>query len=142
MIVLFAVAGCKKPETPPIEGKWKLIEVLVHKNYYLLETINFSDNNIVYEFKSNNVLIVRGSIPDLPIFDDFQEGKHFYEYQHLGFCATPCDNLSIDNSGLWNEKSYCCQINLDNKTMTIGNDGIDIEGDYFSYYKTFIKLNN
>ena len=128
-----------------LEGtKWKLIKVSISKDYQQPEIFDYSEKNIIYEFQGNNKLLITGNVDDLFIFDDFQEGEHFYEYNELivsPYCS-PGPNLTIDNPEFGQmEGCYYCIVDLDNKTMRIsGNDNV-IEGVYHGCNRFFTKLN-
>ena len=120
----------ENPYSDDIVGKWKLVEVEISRatNYQpyerQLEIINYSNDNIIYEFQANNKLIVSGVIIDtLSLFECFKEGEHFYEYQKPNVCPTclPGKNLSIDKHELGKEKGrYFCMVPINKQTMTIG----------------------
>ena len=139
--VILLAAGCDKTDdtgntsgTNPIEepkpveesivGKWKLIEGSVSVNHSQPDITDYSKENIIFDFQENNRLVVTGRMPSvLDVFDDFQEGEHFYEYLNLEVCPTclPGANLFIDKPRLGQEDGrYYCLVDLDNKTMEIG----------------------
>jgi hypothetical protein len=146
-------ASCNK-DKKHIIGKWKLLEVSIYKNYEPFETIDYAGENIIYDFRSTNKLIVSGNVPDdLFVFDNFQPGKHHYKYKDLIACPTcdPGHNLSIDKPELGeSEGKYYCLIDLDNETMQIGGDkviggkinenGQRTGGDFYKWGKSFIKI--
>jgi len=151
------LTNCKKnnDDTGDIIGKWKLIEVSIYKNYQQYEITDYSKKNIVYDFQENNKLIVTGNIPNLFIFDDFQEGEHFYEYFIPIFHPNGLTgkNLTIDKPNLGDSKGhYYCSVSVNEKTikMGIGSDkviggvidetGLITGGDFFKWDKTFVKL--
>ena len=144
----------KNPYRDNIIGQWKLIEVSVCVNYSQPDTTDYSNENIIFDFQENNKLVVSGPIPDvLVIFDDFQEGDHFYEYRKFEPPPTdPAPNLSIDKPELGRaDRYYYCNALLGRDTMTIGifkgigwvydETGVVTTGDYYGWSKTFIKLN-
>ena len=134
----------KNTHAEDIIGKWKLVEVSINKNfdYENREIIDYSSNNIIYEFLSDNKLIITGSVPDsLSLFDDFKEGVHFYDYRKPDFTCAPAPNLSIAISDINRQgKHYCCDAPLDKQTMGIGNLGKTIEGNSYRWSKKFIKI--
>ena len=136
--VILLAAGCDKTDdtgntsgTNPIEepkpaeksiiGKWKLVGIVDTQTGKLTDS---SKENIIFDFQENSKLIVIGRMPSvLDVFDDFQEGEHFYEYLNLEVCPTclPGANLFIDKPQLGQEDGrYYCLVDLDNKTMEIG----------------------
>ena len=77
LLLIVNATGCSldREDEEPVSfiGKWKL-EFISGPN----ETIEYSRYNIVYEFKTHNVLMVSGKVDntDLSIH---KKGKHFYE---------------------------------------------------------------
>ena len=76
--------GCDKGNNPKNEndilyGKWQLktISPLNVPQGLDLMLVDFSPMNIIYEFKTNNVLTVSGNVKDID--GVFEKGKHFYE---------------------------------------------------------------
>ncbi|MDR1182543.1 MAG: hypothetical protein LBL13_11250 [Bacteroidales bacterium] len=145
-------ASCNK-DKKHIIGKWKLLEVSIYKNYKPFETIDYAGENIIYDFRSTNKLIVSGNVPDdLFVFDNFQPGQHHYKYKDMIDCPTcfPGTNLSIKQGLGKSEELYYCLIDLDNGTMQIGEDkviggkisenGGRTGGDFYTWGKSFIKI--
>lgn len=140
-------ASCNKDNEEDIVEKWKLLEVYRYTHTYdespLLEIIDYSEKNITYDFRSNNRLVVSGDVPDdLFIFDDFQKGKHYYEYKKRERCITcappTTPNLLIDKSKSDQlDACYFCYVNDDN-TMEIFS--IRTNSDCYQYVKKFIKI--
>ena len=143
-------------EEDPVDrviGRWKLNEVSVLKDEQRPpEVIDYSEENIIYEFQESHKLVVTGNAGDLFIFDDFKEGEHFYEYSEPDFTCLPGPNLSIEKPPLGKADGwYHCIVDLDNKTMGIvGNTviggvvdetGLMSGGNSYHWVKTFIKLN-
>jgi len=132
----------------PLRGtQWRLIEVSIRKNYQLLETIDCLDKNIIYDFQRNTLIII-GNIPDsLFVFDDFQIGEHFYEYnEYRG--DPPVPNLCIDKKYALGDPKGCYYCDFRNDTMRIVGDriiggvmdesGMIVGGDSFHWGKIFI----
>ncbi|MDR1182542.1 MAG: hypothetical protein LBL13_11245 [Bacteroidales bacterium] len=137
-------ASCKK-DKKHIIGKWKLIEVSIYKNYESFETIDYAGENIIYDFRSTNI-VVSGNVPDdLFIFNNFQPGKHHCKYKKVLIVCPTCDydygysdpNLLID------KLHYFCVVDLDDGTMwlstTIESER-RIDGDHYRWTKRFIKI--
>jgi len=169
--VILLAAGCDKTDdtgntsgTNPIEepkpveesivGKWKLIEGSVSVNHSQPDITDYSKENIIFDFQENNRLVVTGHMPDiLGLFDDYQEGEHFYEYLKFEVGACPGPNLSIDSPefGSGERRSYFCTALSYEETMSIIGDkviggviddtGLVTGGDYYRGSITFIKLN-
>ena len=150
---------CRNPYSEDIIGRWKLVEVSVNINYGpQRDTIDYSDENIIYDFQKNNTLVVTDLTPDdedLFIFEDFQEGEHFYRYSRQDVCllkTTPGQNLSIGypEAELRVDNHYFCNVLSDKKTMRIGGmkytnviideNGLAIGSDYVSFSFSLIGL--
>ena len=144
---------CKNLHRENIIGKWKLIEVSVSVNYSQSDTTDYSQENIIFDFQENNKLVVTGNIPDvLVVFDDFQEGEHFYEFFpfECGACPPPT-NLNINNPALGSEKGrYFCGISLEETMSIVGHEvvggviddnGLLTGGDNYAWSFTFKKIN-
>jgi len=151
-VLAFTAVNCgnnganTKEMSHPLIGSWKLIEVSITKNYESseTETVGYSERNIVYKFQENGKLIVSGEVGDIFIFDDFKEGEHSYAYSELYMCPTcmPGPNLAVDRFPFeWAYDWLYYLLFNDDGTMVI-HRGADIEGDYYSCGKTFIKLSN
>ncbi len=88
VIMLLLAAGCfsscseKVNEKPNIDksvsiiGKWKLVKVQVV--FYNRDLYDYSHYNIIYEFKSNNVLTVSGETDDIDTYRGHNIGEHVY----------------------------------------------------------------
>ena len=95
LISAIGLTGCKKDKyKEDIIGKWKLESVIVSKSdlYLQLHTINYSENNIIYEFKKNNKLVVTSSISG-----NSQKKEYSYkcERNYDNFCTTYSVGLLI-----------------------------------------------
>jgi len=136
---------CKNLNRDNIIGQWKLLEVSVSVNHSQPDITDYSEENIIFDFQTNNKLVVTGNIVDsLSLFDDFQEGEYFYEYFTFDCHSDPGLNLLIDKPNLGGEKGnyYYCTSLLSEQTMGIGNDGWIIrDDDYYRWFITLIKLN-
>ena len=155
LILVVFFSACKKTETEEeyknpyrdnIIGQWKLINAWSNVDYSQLDTTDYSEENIIFDFQENNKLVVKGNIPDaLFVFDDFQGGEHFYEYQKLNVCPTckPGPNLFIDQPKLGSfERNYFCFALLSEKNMNINKNGWMTDGDEgYSLSINFVKLN-
>jgi hypothetical protein len=131
----------KNPFRDNIIGQWKLVEVSVYKNIELLETTDYSNENIIFDFQKNNKLVVRRNIPDvLVVVDDCPEGEYFYEYHRPNVCPSckPGPSLFIDNPEL-GERYYFCFPLLSEETMAIDKYSWMRDDDYG--WSIVIKLN-
>ena len=140
--------NCKKKFSDNIVGRWKLVSCTV--NYIQPETFDYSKENIIFDFQENNKLVVTGPIPNvLALFDDFQEGEHFYIFSSLNVpCGSdpPGENLVIDNK----DTGMYCSPSLDEETMrivghkviggVIDEDGLITGDDTYGWEKKFIKV--
>jgi hypothetical protein len=113
-------AGCEKDEQEcstvavngnkdDIAGKWKLIKG--EEVYYNPRTVNYSCNNVIYHFQSDDILIITSDIGDII---GFEHGQYSYEFSltenkenytlkigHLqGGCVISSTNLNINYSSL------------------------------------------
>ena len=161
LLVIVMAVGCKdsnaikpKEEIEPtpegtIIGRWKLIELMIdtipHYEPIKHGVIDYSNSNIVYNFQTNNRLVVTGSIPnDLFMFDDFRAGEHFYEYEERNPNTMPYPNLLIDDPKFGDERGvYYC--NFDNHvigkdTMIIHTTGSEVNGIFIAWGKMLIKI--
>jgi len=120
---------CDNPFRENIFGEWKLAEVSISKNNQNIVTLEYHSDSIIYDFQTNNKLVITGLADSLQLFDDFMEGGHYYEYKRLNHCPSGVDpgpNLNIDGqAGLVGR--YFCTARLDDKTMYISGD-INIGG--------------
>ena len=117
------VADEKEFEKNQIMGRWKLLEVSIYIDRSLHETIDYSEDNIMYDFQDNNKLIITGQILDgFSLFDDFREGEYSYRYWLPAVCSVclPGPNLFIFTPE--RGELYFCKIPSDKKTMEIGGD--------------------
>ncbi|MDR0206870.1 MAG: hypothetical protein LBI45_06405 [Bacteroidales bacterium] len=112
---------CKEKGRKNITGAWKLLEVSIKNNNQNIVTLDYNNDIIIYNFHSNNKLVISGMVDSLQIFDDFKEGEHFYEYRRQNVChpdEDPGPNLNIDSqAGLVGH--YFCTALSDNQTMYI-----------------------
>ena len=142
--------------------KWQLVDVSVSKEYEKLETVNFLEAKIFFEFQDKNKLIVTGKtdelfIGELYIFEHFREGEHFYEYgagsEACPTCSQMPAGLDIDYPEFGSRNGrYQCVVDLDNRTMKIGGEkvvggtvhdnGLVTGGKYYRWEKTFMLLSN
>ena len=137
----------ESPHSDNIIGKWKLIEVVTYRMYYQpyehqSNTVDCSNDNIIYDFQVDNRLVITGLVPDsLQLFDAFKEGVHFYEYRKPE--APPSDpgpNLTIDKPEFGKRDRYFCWAPLSKDTMTIATGQPD--GNELGCTCKLIKLND
>jgi hypothetical protein len=62
-------------DTANIIGKWKLVKVTTP---FVGSVSNYSNNNIVYEFKTNNVLTISGKTSGIDLYRGHDVGEYFY----------------------------------------------------------------
>jgi len=146
-VLLLGFTGCEKTNVDNLFGRWKLTEVYTSFNNGQNEVIDYTTNDIIYDFRKNGQLIITGAIPDiLYIFDDFQEGKHYYKCIFPGDDCISCDygkNLIIQRNLGGAKKRYGCAIGC---WTPSGCDALSISGEKtiedvrFSFVKHFIKL--
>jgi len=136
----------ENPNSDDIIGKWKLVEIRINGNI-----IDYSNDNIIYDFQANNKLIVSGVVIDtLSLFECFKEGEHFYEYRkpldppsgRNKPIPIPAPNLSIDKLDI-EEKGgyYYCNAPLGKQTMSIYELEVWLDRDRrYSWTKKFVIL--
>lgn len=77
-----------KDESDILHGKWQLISISpLNAEGMDLMLVDFSPQNIIYEFKTNNVLTVSGEINNG--YGGLEKGKHFYEVTLTKFISDP-----------------------------------------------------
>ena len=114
----------ENPYSDDIVGKWKLVEIRINGNI-----IDYSNDNIIYDFQANNKLVIIGLADSLQLFDDFKEGEHFYKYQRweTGDNYKPGPNLNIDGQAELAGRYFCTAL-INKQTMSISGDiniGVD-----------------
>ncbi|MDR1371209.1 MAG: hypothetical protein LBJ72_13970 [Dysgonamonadaceae bacterium] len=134
----------ENPFRDNIIGTWKLIEIESRLNYQEPDTIDYSKSNIIYDFRSDDILVITGYVND-----DLLEGEHLFSYQKPNVCPTclPGPNLQIDD-----RKAVNCLSFKKDKKMTMGcediiteqvvdENGLIIEqGNVLKRYKTFVQF--
>ena len=84
-----------------ILGKWKLDKIITAGFIGEPKTFDHSQNNVVYEFKPNNLLAVSGEIKDIDDYIGFPPfGNHFYdliEEWFVDYDGTSVSGLKIDS---------------------------------------------
>lgn len=130
LMTIILLSGCTnddETQTNPILGKWKLVKI----EYYDWnsngnagpQTIDYSDKNITYDFRSNNKLIVTGQNID----NGNRESDYIFEEDYLSGYPSEGESkmllVKIDGSK-W---TY----SLTNGTMMLGQSYIDGGDLYF-----------
>lgn len=115
VILLFSL-GCSNDDNrlTPISGNWKLVEVKLH-GFQGASSIDYSGDNITYNFKTNGILIVTGGEN---VGHTVGEYKYFFGDDHLGANSDPKVLLVKINDSKW---TY----NLSNGKMTLGKSYVD-----------------
>jgi hypothetical protein len=104
-IIIAALTGCEKTTNELLMGRWKLVEVIITKDYQVMDTIDYSKDNIIYDFQKNNRLVISGNIPvNYYVFNDFQKGKHTYRYYYYDDCPN-CKPMFFEIDG---NRNYKC----------------------------------
>jgi hypothetical protein len=134
------------PYRETVVGQWKLIQIatVYNSDTQNPEIIDCSNDNIIYDFLTDNRLEVSGGLPD-----DLVEGEHFYHYQkpNVGILSLPAPNLTIDG-----DSRLFCTARADDDAMTVKGEKITgrivdetglvvEEGTVAAWTKTFAKLN-
>lgn len=131
LITIVILSSCTNDDETPtnqILGKWKLVKVEYYKwnsnSNASLQTIDYSDKNIIYDFRSNNKLIVTG---DQNIDNVNRESDYIFEKDYLSGYPSEGESkmllVKIDGSK-W---TY----SLTNGTMMLGQSYIDGANLYF-----------
>ena len=116
-------ASCNK-DKHDIVGKWKLVTVeymdtanmVMVDGYYWGSEMDYSENNLIYDFQRNNKLTITGSMSG-----ELQNNKYPYRYKKVSPSPAiplyPNPNLQIG------EENYYCSVYSETETMTIRSDG-------------------
>lgn len=116
----FLISGCSNDNeiSNQLIGKWKLLEA----KFYGLEggnssqgSIDYTDDNIIYNFKSNGILIVTGEENAGYTSGEYE---YFFEEDYLGGNSDPEEMLVKINNSIW---TY----DLTNGKMTLGQSYVD-----------------
>lgn len=116
ILLILLIFSCSKEEnnTDQIVGNWKLIEAKTY-GFQGLNTLNYSDDTINYNFQTNGTLIVTGGENvGYPI----GEYDYFFGEDHLGGTNDPKIILVKINDTKW---TY----NLANEKMKLGLSYVD-----------------
>jgi hypothetical protein len=72
--------SCEKenPANKEISGKWRLQKICTD-GHPVMTCSDVTTLNIIYDFKTNNVLTVSGEIRDDIMWNGHKNGKHFYD---------------------------------------------------------------
>jgi len=132
LAILFSLAGsfssCKEKETDitkvnEITGKWELLKITISFTPEGAISRDYSQNNIVYEFKADGILTVSRDINHSDTYVH-EQGDHFYSIIDDKEEYT----LKIDNNLYW--------YSVSNNDLIIDQSPLD----GFTYY--FVKLKN
>jgi hypothetical protein len=133
----------ENPYRDDITGTWKLIEIWSQLNDRDPETIDYSENNIIYDFRSDDVLIITGYVNG-----DLSAGEHLFRYEKPNVCplCLPGPNMQIDDRNA----VFCLSFKKDKKMTISGEEitgqvvdetGLIIErGNVLKWIKTFVQL--
>jgi len=150
IMIIAALTGCEKePYSSEIIGEWKLVEVLyidttvTTDGGYPWLKIDYSENNLIYDFRKNNRLVITSSTPG-----KLQESKCSYKYENIG----PIIFGLLEGSLRIRKTEYICRISIEEE-MTIHGfdkskkaiDEIDLkmmeQDNLMGWTKVFVKLN-
>jgi hypothetical protein len=137
--------GIGSPHRENIIGKWKLVEIITRIGYgdENVDTVDYSNSNIIYDFQNDSVLLITGYVPN-----DLQEGEHTYKYRQPPF--SPLTTSSNNNLFINNIHGFICLALKKEIKMTIRGEIIPIAQREIAVLntatriykkKTFIKLN-
>ena len=135
LLIIIGFTGCQKLSNDMLIGSWKLVEVFV-SNAQGDDIVDYSNENITYDFQKNNRLVIRGNVPiDFYVFKDFQPGKHSYKYYFHGDCPN-CKPMffQIDRN-----KNYKCSAPIWGLDIIVISGEEIVEGTTFYWWQ---KLTN
>ncbi|MFD1631210.1 hypothetical protein [Pseudopedobacter beijingensis] len=95
VLLLITLTGCKKDKTPGIVGKWKLEKVKLSyypSDYDFPTEFNYSENNIIYQFRANGILKVTSDVME---YMGKKPGEYSY---HTNYTKTDVIVISGDNT--------------------------------------------
>ena len=129
---------CDDARGTDIIAQWKLIDILESydydsPNYQGIIVTDYSDKNIIYDFRSNNKLVITGTLPE----GFYAEGEYAYRYIAPNNCypeGVTISNLLIDT------RRYTCDVDKQEYKMAIIGDKKIGEESIFCEM-TFKKLN-
>jgi hypothetical protein len=135
-ILIISLTGCEKATNDMIMGSWKLVMLVITPDYQERDTIDYSNENIIYDFRKNGRLVITGNIPnDFYLFKDFQKGNHRYKFYYHDDCVScPPNYFKIDGN-----RNYACSPPLWSTDLVISGEQT-IEGTVFHWYKRFVKI--
>ena len=137
LLLIAGLTGCEK-DNEFLMGRWQLIEVIITTNFQERDTIDYSNENIVYDFQKNSRLIITGNVPnDFYVFKDFQAGKHSYKYHYQGSCPDCKPTyFHVDRN-----KNYKCSAPLWPEVDWLFISGEEnIKGTVFYWRKEFVRI--
>lgn len=85
LLIAVNFSSCKKEEIEEEEypthhfGKWQLVTVGNRTETFELVSADYSQANIVYDFRENNVMVVSGEIEDIEDYRGHEIGEHSYK---------------------------------------------------------------
>lgn len=120
MLCIFTLSSCSNDDPIPnqIVGEWKLMKAKfsgLQGGNSSVDSIDYTNKNIIYNFRTNNTLIVSGGKNV-----GYPNGtyNYFFGKDHLGGNSDPKILLIKVNNSKW---TY----NLTNGKMTLGNSYVD-----------------
>jgi hypothetical protein len=113
-----------------ILGKWKLVKTDI--GFINQTTSDYSQYNIIYEFKSNNILTISGKTDDIEIYKGHEIGEHFYRIVEImpSPLSTFIPHVVID------DLPYKYEVSLADLTLTYRNQ----ESNAFLFEKNVYTL--
>lgn len=111
-ILTIGYYGCSDDyESTNVVGKWKLEKA--ETVFYNPQLYNYSQNNIIYEFKSNGILIISSDIDD---YIGDMPGEYTYD-------SVSAKNENEPNTLIFNDSSWWYSIS--EKEMILDNSPLD-----------------
>lgn len=106
-----------------IIGKWKLVKIQTSgfNPTGTVEVFDYSNYNIIYEFKLDNILTISGNIKDIDEYKGHKLGEYLYSFSVNDRIIT---EFTIEEFGSF-------QFSISSKQLEIGNKYLDGDTYYF-----------
>jgi hypothetical protein len=137
LLIITGFTGCNKFANDMLIGRWKLVQVEITTNSQEWDSIDYSNENIIYDFQKNSRLVISGNIPDdFYVFKDFQAGKHSFKWYTYDDCpsCTPPMFFQIDRNRSYNCCKWLDEENDDKIAILYVEEGV------FFWRQTFVKI--
>ena len=91
--VLLMTTGCKRDnsvaedDNSSVYGKWKLSFVGYMDENISPAVFDYSQNDIIYDFKGNNVLVISGEMNSIDDYKGHEKGEYYYKKHPIPPCG-------------------------------------------------------